>query len=234
MIRRKEATVLRRDRQHTALIFDLDGTLVDTADDLAASVNHVLTRQGLKEIDPFKVRHLVGHGAKRMLAEGYTLSAEREPTPDELEAGLSAFLVHYEANIAVHSRPFEGAIDLIHDHRSRAGAVAICTNKREFLARKLLSALGLAPLFQAVIGADSTTAAKPDPAPVLKCLELTEARTGIFIGDSDTDIRAAQAAQIPCYVAVSGYGPTTMIGEAKGQFSHYSQLAALLDGQVKA
>ncbi|MEO1252623.1 MAG: HAD-IA family hydrolase [Pseudomonadota bacterium] len=211
-----------------AAIFDLDGTLVDTADDLAASMNVALEAAGLAHVDPGEVRGLVGHGARRMLSRGFEIAAGRAAEEAELDAGLSIFLDHYGANIAVHSRPFEGVAELIADLREGGWGVAICTNKREALARQLIDALSLRDAFDVIVGADTTSASKPDPAPVRLCLSATSADRGVFFGDSDTDILAANAAGVPCFVADFGYGPLTRAAQAAGVFSSYHDVAQRL------
>lgn len=207
-----------------SVLFDLDGTLIDTADDLAASMNHALAGDGLAPVSPQEVRHLVGYGARRMLMRGYELSAGQETSEPQLDAALERFLDHYKANIAIHSRPFEGVIDLIKALRSDGAAIAICTNKREAMAVRLLETLGFRELFDTVVGADTTIASKPDPAPVLLCLARTKADRGIFIGDSDTDIRAAEAANLPCIVADFGYGPLTLEDRCAMTFNRYAEI----------
>lgn len=192
------------------IIFDLDGTLIDTANDLAASMNHALNTDGLAPVPAVEVRHLVGHGARRMLMKGYELSAGRAAEEGELDNALTHFLEHYEDNIAVHSKPFDGVIPVIERMRADGAAATICTNKREKLATLLIKELGITGLFDTIVGADTAGIAKPDPAPVRLCLERTAANRAVFIGDSDTDIRAAEAAKLPCFVAEFGYGPTTL------------------------
>lgn len=208
-----------------AVLFDLDGTLIDTAGDLADAMNVALMAAGHAQVEGSAVRSLVGHGARRMLMRGFELSTGRPGTEDELDAGLACFLDYYEANIAVQSRPFAGAVEIIETLRRDGAAVAICTNKREHLACRLIDALGLQDLFDVIAGADTAAAAKPDPAPVYYCMEKTGAGRGVFIGDSDTDIRAAAAAEIPCYIADFGYGPLTLKDEACATFSSYEALA---------
>ncbi len=213
----------------SAVLFDLDGTLVDTAADLAASMNHALTEAGLAPVPAEEVRHLVGYGARRMLMRGYEISADREAGDAELNVSLDHFLKHYGENIAVHSRPFDGVIEMIEDLRARGVQCAVCTNKREAYAVQLLDALGLTPLFDAVVGADSAAAPKPDAAPVLLCLEKTQTERGVFVGDSDTDIRAAKAAGMSCFIARFGYGPLTLADEAAALFDDYREGAALIE-----
>jgi phosphoglycolate phosphatase len=212
-----------------ALIFDLDGTLVDTADDLAASMNHALSGAGLSPVPAADVRHLVGHGARRMLMRGFEVSGGRAADDTELNAALARFLEHYGDNIAVHSRPFDGAVAMIEAFRARGARCAICTNKREAMAVLLMETLGLASLFDAIVGADTTGAAKPDPAPVRLCLERTAADRAVFIGDSDTDIRAAKAAGLPSLIADFGYGPLTLADEATFLFADYREAPDLIE-----
>ena len=206
---------------NAAVLFDLDGTLIDTAGDLAASMSYALEKEGIPAVPANEVRGLVGWGARRMLMRGYAYSTGREASEAELDTALAHFLEHYEANIAVLSRPYDGVIDLIDSLRQSGVRIAICTNKREALARLLIAALDIEARFDAIIGADSASAPKPDAAPLHMCLDQTGAHKGVMIGDSDTDIRAARAAKMPCLVATFGYGPLTLIDQAAAQFSDY-------------
>lgn len=220
---------MAEDLRGAALLFDLDGTLVDTVEDLAAAMNHALVEAGFSPVPGQEVRHLVGHGARRMLQRGFQISAGRDALDAEIDAGMKAFLAYYEANIAVHSRPFNGAVATIEAFLARGAQAAICTNKREGLARVLIEALGLDPLFTAIVGADTTSAAKPDPAPVRLCLDRTKATRAVFIGDSDTDILAAKAAHLPSLIADFGYGPLSLAEEATALFSSYRDAHKLID-----
>ncbi|MEO1137012.1 MAG: HAD-IA family hydrolase [Pseudomonadota bacterium] len=222
------------DFSDAALIFDLDGTLVDTADDLAASMNHALAGEGLGPVAAQEVRGLVGHGARRMLMRGYELSAGRAVSDKELDHTLAHFLSHYRENIAVHSRPFDHAVEMLESFRAAGMRAAICTNKREGNAVQLIEALGLSHLFETIVGGDTASAAKPDPAPVHLCLERTGVRRAVFLGDSDTDIRAANAANLPCLLADFGYGPITLKSDAAAVFSHYREAAELIGGLLHA
>lgn len=211
-----------------AVLFDLDGTLVDTAADLAASMNQALAGCGLAPVPAGEVRNLVGHGARRMLMRGYEVAAGRAANEKELDAALARFLTHYETNIAVASRPFAGVIEMIEGLRVDGARIAICTNKREAMARLLIKKLGFAPLFDTIVGADTAVAPKPDAAPVLLCMTRLSVERGIFIGDSDTDIKAAAAAGIPCLVADFGYGPLKLAHQATAVFSDYGAAADLV------
>lgn len=211
-----------------AVIFDLDGTLIDTAGDLAASMNHALTAAGLAPVPLARVRCLVGHGARAMLSKGFAESGASPPSSAELEAHVSVFLDHYMAHIADTSRPFAGAIEAVEAMKADGATIAICTNKREAWARALIEALNLTHHFGAIVGADTTGLAKPDPRPVRYCMSQTRARQAVFIGDSDTDIKAAEAAGIPCLAALFGYGPLDHCERADAVFSAYDEAPALV------
>ncbi|WP_411816320.1 HAD-IA family hydrolase [Hyphococcus sp. DH-69] len=225
---------MTQDLKGGALIFDLDGTLLDTADDLAAAMNHALTDLGFEAVAPKEVRHLVGHGARRMLMRGIRISADREATAAELDEAFTLFSQYYSANIADHSRPFAHVLDMIEAFRARGVVCAICTNKREALAVQLIKSLGLDHLFETIVGADTAAAAKPDPAPVNLCLERLDARKAVFVGDSDTDIRAAMAAGLPSAIADFGYGPLELAGEATAVFGNYREAAVIIEKLLAA
>src|SRR6478672_8540539 len=121
------------------IVFDLDGTLVDTLPDLANSLNDVLTRRGHDAVPAETVRRAVGLGARAMIEE----SLRRAGAHDDVDQMLAEFLVHYEANIAAASRPFPGAVASLEALASAGANLALCTNKRERLTRKLIQALEL-------------------------------------------------------------------------------------------
>lgn len=209
-----------------AVIFDLDGTLIDTAADLAASMNHVLERAGRAPVPLDRVRHLVGHGARAMLDKGFRENGGAAPA--HFDPYLAQFLEHYLAHIADQSRPFPGALEALDALEADGAAIAICTNKREAWARALFDALGLSHRFAAVIGADTVGAAKPDPRPVFAALAGAGRAKGVFVGDSDTDILAAKAAGMPCVAALFGYGPLSFAGEAVAAFSTFAEAPDLI------
>jgi phosphoglycolate phosphatase len=210
------------------VLFDLDGTLVDTAGDLAASMNFVLRQEGLRPAPLESVRHLIGHGARAMLKAGLAEAGAPPASEEALDAAVAAFVAHYRENIAVASRPFPGAIEAIETLRTEGASIAVCTNKREALARTLIGALGLSRHFDAIVGGDTAGAAKPDPRPVRRCLQETGGAAGVLVGDSDTDIKAAAAAGIPCLAARFGYGPLDLCDEALAVFSTYDELPPLV------
>ena len=208
--------------------FDLDGTLIDTAGDLAAAMNHALAAEGLPAIAPDAVRGMVGRGAAAMLRAGYSqhgVAADQA----RIEAALARFLGHYDANIDRCSRPFPRIIEAIDCLRAAGAATAVCTNKREAAARLLIDRLGLAGRFDAIVGGDTAALPKPDPAPVLLSVARAGGSVCVFIGDSDTDLEAARAAGAPCLLATYGYGPTTLAETAFARFSDCGDIPALVE-----
>jgi phosphoglycolate phosphatase len=189
-----------------AVIFDLDGTLVDSAPDLMLATNHVLSRLERRPISMDEVRSFVGHGARALIARGASATGEAidEKTLDFYHA---EFLRYYEKNIAVNSVAFPGAINLL--KRCAAGGLkmGVCTNKVEGLSVRLLQALGMEKYFGAIVGPDTVNIAKPDPAPYLETVKRlgVPAKDSIMIGDSETDILTARAAKVPVIAVTFGY-----------------------------
>lgn len=188
------------------LVFDLDGTLVDTAPDLLRTLNHVLGQAGCPPRPLEEVRPFISFGARRMIVEG--LAAEgAERGACEIDTLLAAFLDHYAANVAVDSRPYPGVVESL-EWASAAGArLAVCTNKYERLSRSLLSAVGLARYFHAVAGRDTFPVWKPDAGHLTGAVEMAggDAARAIMIGDSATDVKTARAAGVPSIVVTFGY-----------------------------
>lgn len=185
------------------VVFDLDGTLVDTGPDLTAALNHVLHRMGRQTVTEAAVRDMVGLGAAKLLERG--LDATGGGTPEMVQAGLADFLNFYGDNICVHSRPYAG-VEQAMDHLETLGCrLAICTNKPERMSAALISSLGWDGRFAANLGGDSLPVRKPDP------LHLTEtiARAGggrvAFIGDSIVDVLTARAAAVPVITVAFGF-----------------------------
>ena len=189
--------------RYDTLIFDLDGTLVDTADDLTASLNHALGCLGRAGVADGSVRAMVGHGARRLLERG--LAATGGLTPELVEAGLTHFLQYYRAHIADYSRPFPGAEQALAQLSGQGLKLAVCTNKPEALARQLLDALGWSDRFLAVKGSDSQPWRKPDPRHLTGTLAAAGGQACIFVGDSRTDADTAVAAEVPLVMVSFGY-----------------------------
>jgi phosphoglycolate phosphatase len=209
------------------IAFDLDGTLADTAPDLAAVLNHVLRELGRPEVPPDSVRHLVGHGARALLRRGLAQSGE---APEEMvEAGFPLYLDYYAANICRGTRPYPGVEAALDGLKAQGVRLAICTNKIERLTHLLLDALGWSGRFDAVVGGDTLPVRKPDPAPLLEAVARAGGTRAAFVGDSITDADTARAAGVP-FVAVSfGFSdrPAAELG-ADAVIDHFDALAGAL------
>ena len=189
-----------------ALIFDLDGTLVDTAPDLMGATNHALSLIGRRPITMTEVRHMVGHGARSLIERGVAATGEAvdKSTIDTIH---SALLEYYANHIADDSLIFDGLLGVLHKARDAGLKLGVCTNKVEKLSNKLLAELKMADYFGAVVGGDTLPIMKPDPAPyreVAKRLGVDASRT-IMFGDSETDIRTAQNTGVPVIAVTFGY-----------------------------
>ncbi len=191
------------------VIFDLDGTLVDTAPDLLATLNVLFARRGHREITLNEIRTVIGHGAKALLREGGLLTGNAF-SEDEINELFGEYLEYYGNNIADHSKLFPGGREVLDACQAEYIGLAICTNKLESLTLKLLKAMDLTNYFQTVIGSDTLPNMKPDPSGVLKILENAgcEPKDALFIGDSETDLGAARAAGVPCVLVDYGYTKT--------------------------
>jgi phosphoglycolate phosphatase len=188
------------------IVFDLDGTLVDTAPDLISTLNLVLTSEGLPPIAYDDARRLIGDGVRRMI-ERALLAQGRHSTSVDLDRTFRVFIDHYAAHIADRSRPFPQLDSVLNRLTADGFRFAVCTNKLEWLAVRLLDTLNLSHYFAAICGQDTFGVQKPDP----QMLRLTIDRTGgepqraIMIGDSGTDVRAARAANVPVIAVDFGY-----------------------------
>ncbi len=191
-----------------ALIFDLDGTLVDTAPDLLGATNAVMAHRGLPGIAPDMLRHLVGHGA-RALIERAMETAGAAVTAQELPALLEVFLAHYREHIADGSVVFPGVHETLADLKAQGARLAVLTNKPQELTDRLLPVIGLDPYFAEVYGAGRMDYVKPDARifhDVVRDVGGSEGGT-VMIGDSITDLKTAQAAGAPCILFSYGYTP---------------------------
>ncbi|CCD99031.1 HAD family hydrolase [Bradyrhizobium sp. STM 3809] len=190
----------------STIVFDLDGTLVDTAPDLINALNHILQREGLRPLPLAAARKMIGHGARKLLERG--LEAEgRFASPAEMEQLTADFIGFYADNIAVESRPFEGLEAALDELAGRGCQFAVCTNKLEWLSKRLLDQLGLSSRFAAICGADTFGVAKPDPAILRQTIAQAGGEIGaaIMVGDAGTDVGAARRAGVPVIGCTFGY-----------------------------
>jgi phosphoglycolate phosphatase len=188
------------------LVFDLDGTLVDTAPDLIDTLNVVFDREGLPRVPYDEARSLIGGGAKAMIIRG--LAAEgRVASPALVQKLLADFITHYSTHIADRSRPFPDVEPVLDQLASDKHCLAVCTNKLEKLSLQLLETLGLARRFAVICGQDTFGVQKPDPAMLRKTIAAAGGlgSNAIMVGDSETDIRTARAAGVPIIAVDFGY-----------------------------
>lgn len=191
------------------VVFDLDGTLVDTAPDLVATLNAVLAREGLPPVDYEAARNMVGGGARMMVERGFTAAGRTLPATT-IDGLTRDFIDHYAAHLADMSQPFPGVEPALDILAERGYRFAVCTNKLEWLSIRLLDALGLLKRFSAICGADTFGISKPDP----EILRRTIARAGaagsgvVMVGDSLADITTARAAETPVIAVDFGYTDT--------------------------
>ncbi len=189
-----------------ALIFDLDGTLVETAPDLLAATNHVLSSVERPTISAVMLRQFVGHGAMDLLRRAM-LATGGLAGDAEMKRLHTELLKFYGENVARQSTVFPGLLTLLDKSKARGLRMGVCTNKVENLSNKLLVEIGLASYFDAVVGGDTLPIMKPDPAPyneVARRLGVDAKRT-IMFGDSGTDIKTAQNAGVPVIAVSFGY-----------------------------
>jgi len=218
-----EIEIIRR--RFDAILFDLDGTLVDTAPDLCVALNHTLATIGLAPLQLDEVQSLVGNGARAMLSRGL----DKHKAEADLDALFNVFLEYYADNIAGSSQIFDGLIPVVEKLADADIQFAVCTNKPEGLSRKLLRELGIADHFPVVVGGDSLPVRKPDPEHILATVRQMKSTPdrSLMIGDSANDVIAAKAANIPVIAVTFGYTdvPVRELG-ADLVIEHFDELLA--------
>jgi phosphoglycolate phosphatase len=194
------------------VVFDLDGTLVDTAPDLAGSLNHCLARAGLEPTTLAEVRPDAGRGAQAMLRAAYA-RAGHPRAADELAGQTARFLEHYAANIAEASTLYPGVVHALDRLAADGSILAVCTNKTEALAVRLLDALGLSSRFAAICGADTFAGRKPDPVHLHGTIDRAGGHRAhaVLVGDSETDMEAARRAFVPGILVSFGYDAGALV-----------------------
>jgi phosphoglycolate phosphatase len=213
------------------IVFDLDGTLVDTAPDLIDTLNFTLTEHELPAVPYHEARPMIGGGARGMIERALATDG-RDHTPTAVDRLYTSFVAHYAEHIADSSRTFphvETALDRLAEAGHR---LAVCTNKLERLSKKLLRTLDLADRFAAICGQDTFGRQKPDP----EVFRGTVIRAGgnperaIMVGDSITDIRTARAANVPVVAVDFGYTDVPIANLNPDRvISSFADLAAAID-----
>src|ERR1700723_2417249 len=212
------------------IVFDLDGTLIDTAPDLIDTLNVILAREGLPAMPFAAARRLIGGGPRGML-ERALIEDGRPAAKAEMDRLFAAFIEHYAAHIADRSRPFP-QLEATRGRLSADGPrLAVCPNKLEWLSRLLLTKLNLTRYFAAICGQDPFGVIKPDPEILLKTILRAggEPADAIMIGDSGTDVRTARAAQVPVIAVDFGYSEVPIATLQPDRIiSSYAQLPAAI------
>ena len=208
------------------LVFDLDGTLAETAPDLIDALNHVLAEDGIGPVPLDAARALVGAGARALIERGYALGG-RALAKERLDAQFAEFLKFYNAHIADKSTLFPGVEACLDRCRAEGWTLAVCTNKLEHSSNLLLERLGVRHRFAFVCGQDTFGIAKPDPKPLVETVRSAggQISSSLMIGDSVTDIRTARAAGMPVIAVDFGYTdiPVAQLGPDR-VISHFDEL----------
>jgi len=193
--------------RHTSAVFDLDGTLIDTAPDLVRVLNLVIAEEGLPETNYSAARGAVGFGAKRLILEAcaradHTISEERL---DEL---WHLFLKLYAEDIAQLSKPYPGVEETLRTLKAMGMRLSICTNKPGYLARPLIEALSMTHWFERIIGSGDGISTKPSAEHIFAAAGHRQHQKIVMVGDSAPDVLAARAAGVPCVIMRYGYAGT--------------------------
>lgn len=211
-----------------AVVFDLDGTLIDSAPDIQQAANAVLAAEGLPPITAEETRRFIGNGAGVFVAR-IMAAAGRDPEPAAHARLLDGFLARYES--AVHlTRVYPGVGGALAALQAAGHRLAICTNKPAGPARAVLAHLGLAPVFEAVVGGDSLPVRKPDPAPLLQAVGELGAIPAVYVGDSEVDAETAARAGLPFALYTEGYRKTPVDAlPHDARFDSFAALPGLVD-----
>ena len=224
------------------VVFDLDGTLAETAGDLMGALNHVLSGDGLPPLPVAQARSLLGAGGRALIRRGFA-SAGRTLDEERLEDLFRQFLAFYEEHIADHSHLYPGVVEALDRLEAEGFALAVCTNKMEGTAKRLLAVLGVAGRFRAICGQDTFAVSKPQAGALLGTIDRADGDPArcVMVGDSRTDVETAKAARVPCVAVDFGYtdrpigefGPDRVIGHFDALAEAVSSLMAGESGPGK-
>ena len=209
--------------QKLTILFDLDGTLVDTAPDLVLAHNHVMKKFGIATRSADEIKALVGMGAKTMFGKILWNSAKEElkkvKEKDIKDQMVKEFIKFYGNNILVESRLIEGVKDFLIWCKKNNISMAVCTNKQESLAVDLLKKIGIYEFFEYVAGCDTFNYCKPDARHLTSIIEIMEGdvKKAIMIGDSDIDAKSAENASLPFILLEEGY---TNVKTSEMRYNH--------------
>ena len=214
-----------------AIVFDLDGTLIDSAPDIAHALNRATAKRGISPFDLEQVKEMIGGGVPKLVERA--LVARGLP-PDGLMPLVQDFIVFYRENLTTNTRVYDGARELLEQLRGEGRKLGLCTNKQHELTVEILEQLDLTKYFSSVAGERQGRPKKPDPTPLLEVVAELGAspRDALMAGDSEADVACARAAGIPVLVVDFGYsrtapealGADAVISRLSEMPQHYSSL----------
>ena len=188
---------------YALVVFDLDGTLVDSASDIAEAVNRTLVDWSLPRVEESVIRGWIGDGARALVGSAFAHAGK----PIDLEEVMPGFMVHYADCLLLYPTVYPGVIETLQSLRDAGVDVAVCTNKPERFVRPLLDALELGQYFECIVGGDTLSERKPSAVPLLHVVEHFGLRPAqcLMVGDSATDLQTAIAANVPMALVTYGY-----------------------------
>ncbi|RZA34233.1 MAG: phosphoglycolate phosphatase [Lysobacteraceae bacterium] len=191
------------DFPYSLVVFDLDGTLVDSASDIAEAVNRTLVDWSLPRVEESVIRDWIGDGARALVGSAF----EHAGRPVDLDEVMPGFMVHYADCLLLYPTVYPGVVETLQALRDRRVSVAVCTNKPERFVRPLLDALDLGGFFECIVGGDTLPARKPSAVPLLHVVRHfgLQPPQCLMVGDSATDVATAAAARMPMALVTYGY-----------------------------
>ena len=212
-----------------AVIFDLDGTLVDSAPDIHASANALLRAMGYQPLPFDVVCSFIGNGIPK-LVERVMKASHIEVTPERHAEMTDTFAALYAEKPAAKTKLYPGVLDLLDNLKGQGYALGVCTNKNYALTLQVLDGMGISDYFTSVVGGDTLAQKKPDPAPFFECVKQLKADDVIYIGDSEVDAATAKAANVPFGLFTEGYRKTAVaLIPNSFVFSQFSSLVPMLE-----
>jgi len=189
-----------------AIVWDLDGTLIDSAPDLADSLGRLLREQGRPALDENQVRRMIGNGVEKLIAQAFAVVDVTIPDR-QMSHLVSRFLSIYSANATRRTRLYADADTVLRHFHAAGVRQGICTNKPEAIAKQILADLSVVDIFDIIVGGDTTAAKKPDPLPLQKCIEALSVKPAacVLIGDSRVDVETARAVDMSVGIVSFGY-----------------------------
>ncbi len=215
-----------------AIIFDLDGTLIDSAPDIHAAVNRVMSDIRAPLFEFPQIKSFIGNGVPVLIQR---VMAARDLDSADQTALISSFLDYYEADATTLTRPYPKAIETLQWLQAQGHRLGICTNKPEGPTRSILAEFALSDLFETVIGGDTLAQKKPDPAPLVRAMAELGDGPAIFVGDSEVDAETAKRAGVPFALFTEGYRKSSLQDMPHGaSFSDFSKLPEALSALMPA